>query len=371
MTGVQTCALRSASGTSSTACNPGPAAGNGCYVQLNGNGFATFKVNVANTAGKSISYHLVGPAWSSAPLGGIGKITFVGDGSTPVVTSTPTPAATPTPIASTGTLQLLWSDEFTGAAGSSPSSSKWFTTIGDGCAAPDGICGWGNGERQWYDSNSNRLDGSTDGNLIITATRSTDTQNCYYGRCDWKSGKLTTNGKVSFTYGYLETRLKIPAGAGAWPAFWMLGTDIYTNPWPRSVEIDIMENLLSDPYTNWGTAHFADAGGGRIMAPGGNTVNLGVRLADAYHTYGILWKPGSITWFIDGISRYTLYASDYPTSQWPFGKTATDTPKFYAILNVAMGGIGGEIPASLNSTAMTVDYVRYYKANGQGTLNTP
>lgn len=266
---------------------------------------------------------------------------------------------------------LLWSDEFIGAADSAPSSSKWFTTVGDGCAAPDNNCGWGNAERQWYTASANKLDGSTDGNLIITATRSSGGQGCYYGTCDWFSGKLTTKGKASFTYGYLEVRAKIPPAAGAWPAFWMLGTDIYTNPWPRSGEIDIMENLNSAAYTNWGTAHWANANGQRIMGPNANTVTLPTRLADDFHTYAILWKPGSITWYIDEIPRYTLYASSYPTSQWPFGKTSSDTPKFYAILNVAMGGQGGSISSSTTSTAMAVDYVRYYSVDGIGTLNTP
>jgi len=266
---------------------------------------------------------------------------------------------------------LLWSDEFTGAADSAPSSSKWFTTVGDGCAAPDNNCGWGNAERQWYAASANKLDGSTDGNLIITATRSNGGQNCYYGTCDWISGKLTTYGKASFTYGYIEVRAKIPPAAGAWPAFWMLGTDIYTRPWPLCGEIDIMENLNSAAYTNWGTAHWANASGQRMMAPNANTVTFGTKLADDFHTYGILWKPGSITWYIDELPRYTIYASNYGSSKWPFGKTSSDTPKFYAILNVAMGGQGGSINSSTTSTAMTVDYVRYYSVDGVGTLNAP
>jgi beta-glucanase (GH16 family) len=267
---------------------------------------------------------------------------------------------------------LLWSDEFTGAVNTSPSSDKWFTTTGDGCALPDNNCGWGNGERQTYAASASKLDGSTDGNLIITATRNSDSANrCYYGTCDWISGKLTTFGKVSFTYGYLETRLKIPPAAGAWPAFWMLGTDVYKNPWPGCGEIDIQENLNSAPFTNWGTAHWAKSNGSRIQGPRANTTVLPTRLSDDYHTYGILWKPGSITWYLDGIPSYTLNASDYSTTKWPFGKTLTDSPKFYAILNVAMGGQGGNPDPTTTSTAMTVDYVRYYSVDGLGTLNLP
>jgi len=369
---------KSATGSSSTACDPGPASGNSCYIKLDATGVATYTMAVSNSSGSSFTYILVGPAWSSAPLGGQATVTFTGVAS-PTPTPTPTPTSTstavPNPTGSPsvgGTLNLLWSDEFSGTSGSAPDSTKWFNTTGDGCAAPDSNCGWGNGEQQWYTPSANTVDGSTQGNLLITANRlsSSSTQMCYYGKCSWSSGKMTTKGKAGFTYGYLEARVKGPAGNGNWPAFWMLGTDIYTNPWPRSGEIDIYEVLGSAQTTNWGTAHFADAGGGHIQGPGANTWNTGTNTTQTFHTYGILWKPGSITWYFDGAAKGTARASDYPTSQWPFGKTASDTPTFYAILNNAMGGAGGGIDSNMNSSTMTVDYVRYYSVDGVGRVTT-
>jgi len=265
---------------------------------------------------------------------------------------------------------LLWSDEFSGDAGTSPSAANWNMTVGDGCQAPDNNCGWGNGEQQWYTASANKLDGSSQGNLTITASRSVDSQHCYYGTCSWKSGKITTYGKVNFTYGYLEVRAKTPSASGAWPAFWMLGSDIYSNAWPGCGEIDILEVLNSAQYMNWGTAHWADSYGAHVQGPDQNTVTFGTKLADDYHTYGILWKPGQITWYIDSIPKYTLTASKYSGTRWPFGKSSTDTPKFYAILNVAMGGQGGTPSNSTNSTSMSVDYVRYYSVDGLGTVNS-
>ena len=97
---------------------------------------------------------------------------------------------------------------------------------------------------------------------------------------------------------------------------------------------------------------------------------MGVNLSSAFHTYGILWTPTQITWYIDGISRQVLRKSDYPTTQWPFGARSDGSlPRFYAILNVAMGGMGGTIGNQTSST-MTIDYVRYYSVDGQGTLTT-
>ena len=146
----------------------------------------------------------------------------------------------------------------------------------------------------------------------------------------------------------------------------MLNNEIFTNPWPRSGEIDIFEvldNTVAGSYTNWGTAHYADAGGGHTQGPGNNTIVPGFNLAADYHTYGILWMPDSITWYLDGSPYSTLRKTDNPTANWPFGPNASNVaPKFYAILNVAMQS-GGSV-----GNPMMVDYVRYYRANGYGTV---
>jgi beta-glucanase (GH16 family) len=177
---------------------------------------------------------------------------------------------------------------------------------------------------------------------------------------------------VNFTYGYLEARIKNPAGGGTWPAFWMLGNDIGTRPWPLCGEIDIMEGEGNAPYTNWGTVHWANSNQwDHIQGPGNNTVTLTSKLSDAYHTYGILWTPTSFTWYIDGKANYTLNKASVPNSLWPFGPTASGgDPKFYAIFNLAMGGgMGGAIDPALTTSSMTIDYLKFYSVNGQGKVS--
>jgi len=276
------------------------------------------------------------------------------------------PTASPTP--SPG-MSLLWQDDFTGTAGTGPNPSYWNADLQDGCSS--GNCGWGNGEKEWYTTDANKLNGSS--NLVITANRlsSSTAPNCYYGKCEWSSGKLTTYGKVNFTYGYLEARIKNPAGGGTWPAFWMLGQDIATRAWPLCGELDIMEAEGNAPYTNWGTAHWANSNPwDHIQGPGANTVSLSTKLSDAYHTYGLLWTATSLTWYIDGKANYTLNKASVPNNLWPFGPTAGGgDPKFYAILNVAMGGgMGGNIDSALTTTSMSVDYLKFYSVNGVGKV---
>ena len=59
----------------------------------------------------------------------------------------------------------------------------------------------------------------------------------------YTSARLNTNGKQTFTYGYMVARGRMPYGQGIWPAFWMMGTNIGSVGWPTCDEIDIMENI--------------------------------------------------------------------------------------------------------------------------------
>ena len=96
-------------------------------------------------------------------------------------------------------------DDFDGPAGAPPSPETWTAELGGG--------GWG--DEQLSDVYARERDGSTgDGCLAITA------------RSDRTSARLTTKGRVTARYGRVEARIKVPAGRGVWPAFWMLGADI-------------------------------------------------------------------------------------------------------------------------------------------------
>jgi len=266
---------------------------------------------------------------------------------------------------------LLWSDEFSGSANTAPASTVWNAETGNGCP---GNCGWGNKELEYYTAASNSQDGSTDGILNITATRLPPTTNygCNYGangKCSFTSGRLTTQNKVNFSYGYLEARIKLPAGNGTWPAFWALGNNITSVSWPTCGELDILEAFGRNPRVAQGTAHMAKAGGGDSYYYG--QVQMPENLSAGYHTFGILWKPTSLQWFVDDNLFYTLNKSSVGTDAWAFGPRADGSaPKFFAILNLAMGGnLGGTIDSSVNNAVMAVDWLRYYSVDGYGTVS--
>ncbi|HCT80427.1 MAG TPA: 1,3-beta-glucanase [Micromonosporaceae bacterium] len=243
---------------------------------------------------------------------------------------------------------LTWADEFTGAAGTPPNSSRWAYDVGGG--------GWGNNELEYYTTSTRNaaLDGN--GNLVITARRENPAgYNCWYGSCQYTSARLLTAGKFTQAYGRFEARLKVPRGQGLWPAFWMLGDNIGQVGWPASGEIDIMENVGFEPNTVHGTLHGPGYSGGSGVG-GAYSLPGGAAFADAFHTFTIDWAPDSITWYVDGVQYQRRTAADLRGNPWVFNRP------FFMILNVA---VGGNWPGSPNASTvfpqtMVLDYVRVY-----------
>ncbi|WP_088320159.1 glycoside hydrolase family 16 protein [Kineosporia sp. R_H_3] len=234
-----------------------------------------------------------------------------------------------------------WSEEFVGPPGAGPDAEVWGFDLGAG--------GWGCGQLQDYTDRSDnaRLDGH--GRLEVVALREPAGASSG-GRVT--SARLTTKGRLHLRFGTVEARIKVPAARATWPAFWMLGADIDEVGWPACGEIDVMEQVGSDPVGVHGTAHgpgFAGLDGGI-----GRTERRGVDLSEDFHVYGVDWQPGRITWHLDGRAYSSLTPADTPQGSWPFTHDA------YLVLNLAVGGAWpglGQVTAGLPAT-MTVDWVR-------------
>jgi beta-glucanase (GH16 family) len=242
---------------------------------------------------------------------------------------------------------LVWADEFNGANGSAPDSSKWTYDMGGN--------GWGNNELETY---TNRAQNAhiQDGNLVIQAREEHFTGSDAIAR-RYTSARLKTQGLFQQAYGRFEARIKIPYCQGIWPAFWIMGDNLPSVGWPHCGEIDIMENLGSEPSTVHGTVHGPGYSGAR-----GNsalyTLPNGQRFADDFHIFKVEWEMNTLRFYVDDHLYKTTTNADLPTgATWVF-----DHP-FFIILNVA---VGGNWPGSLGSSTvfpqtMLVDYVRVYK----------
>jgi beta-glucanase (GH16 family) len=257
--------------------------------------------------------------------------------------------AAPQPPPATG-FTLVWSDEFSGPDGSSPDSAKWtFDTGVDGN-------GWGNNELETY---TNRAQNAQlkDGNLVITALKETHADPKDGITRNYTSARLKTQGLFSQAYGRFEARIKIPAGQGMWPAFWMLGKDISSISWPKCGEIDIMENIGKEPGMAHGSLHGPSASGSTSDLSAPFSLPAGKKFADDFHLYAVEWEPGTIRFYVDANLSAT-----FNQSQWPAGGAWTFDHPFFLILNLA---IGGDWPGSPDNTTvfpqkMLVDYVRVY-----------
>jgi beta-glucanase (GH16 family) len=266
--------------------------------------------------------------------------------------------------------KLLWGDDFVGQAGSQASSTSWTPRL---CkqAASNGGGTCHNNEQQYYIPEAIAHDGSVDGNLIITTKRITQPVTnggiCYVGLCSFTSGRLDTQGKHSFKYGFIESRIKMPVGSGNWPAFWMLGDNINQVGWPYSGEMDIVEIHSDRPTVTTSATHFsitdtpnACCGNARYVF---DELEVGVDVSSDFHTYAIAWLPNSISYYFDG----RLVGSTTPSrvsGKWAFNE------KFFLILNNAVGSFGGSW-ANLQSSTMSIDWVRSYQLNGYGEVFGP
>jgi beta-glucanase (GH16 family) len=247
---------------------------------------------------------------------------------------------------------LVWNEEFDDPVGTPPNPAHWTHEIGDGTA--NGIPGWGNSELQYYTDSTENAAMDGEGNLVITAKEADGSQMCYYGPCEYTSARLISWYKAEFAYGRIEARIQVPQGAGLWPAFWSLGTDIGEVDWPQTGEIDIMEFVGRQPNEIFGTIHGPGYSGGSSF---GNVYDFGSPVYDDYHTFAIEWQPNDIKWYVDGVLYHQAVPADVAPNEWVFNHP------FFIIMNVAIGGnFGGPVgPDTTFPQTMKVDYVHVYQ----------
>ncbi|HOO99346.1 MAG TPA: glycoside hydrolase family 16 protein [Bacteroidales bacterium] len=232
------------------------------------------------------------------------------------------------------TYTLVWQDEFN--TDGAPDNSLWVYDIGGG--------GWGNAELQTYTSDAQNIV-VENGALKITAINNGGS---------YTSARIKTQGKFDQAFGRFEARIRLPWGPGIWPAFWMLGADIETNPWPECGEIDIMEYRGQQPNLIHGSVHGPGYSGGSAITKSYGYIDD--RFDVDYHIFAVEWAENFIRYYVDDILYQEINPDDLP------GEWVYDHP-FFLILNVAVGGsyVGFPTPDTPFPQTMYVDYVRVYE----------
>ena len=243
--------------------------------------------------------------------------------------------------ASTAFAQVIWSEEFD--TGTSPDSAVWSYDLG--------ATGWGNNELQEYTKASENVR-VEDGNLVITVQKNED---------GFTSARIRTEDKLTFKYGKIEARIKVPDLAdGLWPAFWTLGNNFKQVGWPYCGELDIMEMGSGAAITQdvinrrvGSAAHWDNQGNWSSYSQYLDTAS---DLDDGYHIFSMDWTPERVTTYIDGQQVWTMYIKS---------DACADCSEFhqphFIILNMAVGGnYTGLLSADQITATMPAEYVVDY-----------
>ncbi|MBX5457158.1 MAG: discoidin domain-containing protein [Thermogemmatispora sp.] len=275
---------------------------------------------------------------------------------------------------------LVWSDNFSGPAGSSPSADNWIIDTGTGY--PGGAANWGTGEVETMSNSTSNvyLDGNN--HLNITAINNNGS---------WTSGRIETKRSdfAAPAGGMLQITASIkqpnPAnGLGYWPAFSAMGAQYRGNyqNWPAVGQIDILEDV-NGRNAEIATLHCGSAPGGPCNEYNGLTSGLATcpGCQSGYHTYSVIidrsLSDEQIRWYLDNQQIWIVRESQVGVSAW---QAAVDH-SFFLIFDLAIGGsfpntvCGCTTPTSATSSGGTLSIasVAVYQKTGTAppALTTP
>lgn len=261
-----------------------------------------------------------------------------------------------------------WEQDFTRMDNGAPDPAYWSYDLNP-------LTPTYNDEAQAYtDSKQNiRI---TDGKLVIEAKRQDYKYPGYGKNYRYTSGKLILRpqdeklgeNSKAFAYGKIVARLKLPKGAGTWPAFWMLSdTQPHTSAlgptakdwgkegfYKHDGEIDIIEGYgkKDGSIVTEATVHTFNgpATGKTFHTPVQNSTS-------EFHDYGVELTPNEIRFSVDGTVYGSFRKSSGSTDDW----FLTKNNKMYAILNLAMGGDGGGHITGNGPWQLEAESVKFYK----------
>jgi beta-glucanase (GH16 family) len=195
--------------------------------------------------------------------------------------------AAPSVLAVPAGWKLAFDPGFSGSTLSSTWSTCYDWATSAGCTNNPST------EKEWYLPSQVQVSG---GVLNLTAKQETTQGQSSSGAAQTyacRSGMVSSKPGFNFTYGLIQVTAKLPYGPGLWPALWLAATN---DQWPP--ELDIMEHWYSDQdykiYDHTvGTSYI----GGPVPTP--------VNLSTGFHTYSLMWTKDRVTWYLDGVQKFT------------------------------------------------------------------
>ncbi|MBQ9977123.1 MAG: glycoside hydrolase family 16 protein [Clostridia bacterium] len=276
--------------------------------------------------------------------------------------------------------KLVWADEFDG---NELDPKKWcFFPMMGRSKRPDGSL--------VYDLASDEK--------VIKVDDGTLKLNVYY---DYERGTFvgpispSTKDSMSFTYGYVEMRARVPYTHGSWASFWTLGRDAIgqDKTIPYFSEIDIFEingtthcavpclhKWHTDPAFQEKGRPNNDSFAGSILLGKGHPDNRYARITPedtvGYNIYGFLWTPEKIEFYLNGrLYAHFNIVENYGRDS---GMKGFHTPQYFILNNYLLVDSQSQArPVSIHATPgdvatqipYEIDYIRLYQKDGEGELN--
>ncbi len=279
--------------------------------------------------------------------------------------------------------KLVWSDEFDGDC---LDPEKWcFHNIMGRCTV-DG--------KLRYDFSEEEKNVRVEDSLLKLNVYYDAERDCYIG-----PSAPTTYNTMSFTYGYIEMRARVPYTHASWSSFWACGRDAIKEDKsiPYFIEIDFFEiegaNHVAIPnlhkwhygWSEWRAK--GKTGNDNITSQLGLSINtensrIGhIRPDDmeGFNTYGFLWTPEKIEMYLNGqiYGRFDITQNLGRES----GMEGFHHPVFFLMNHYLMiEGAPDTIGSNSKTASVTpesvaaqvpyeIDYIRLYQKPGEGELN--
>jgi len=252
-------------------------------------------------------------------------------------------------------MNLVWNEEFNNTG--KPDPANWIYEKGF----------VRNQELQWYQQDNANC---ADGLLLIEGKREhVKNPNFVTGNTNWKSGRefaeytsasIQTRGLQKWQFGRFEIRARIDTARGSWPAIWTLGV---SGGWPSGGEIDIMEfyrvkgvpTILAN--FAWGTNQRGVGKWDDLKKPLSDFTANDPGWTKKFHVWRMDWNKDSISLFLDDqlLNSVLISQTVNPDGFNPF------LQPHYILLNLAIGGNGGDPSKTRFPMKYEVDYVRVYQ----------
>ncbi|WOO40098.1 glycoside hydrolase family 16 protein [Rubellicoccus peritrichatus] len=188
---------------------------------------------------------------------------------------------------------------------------------------------------------------------------------------DLAAGMLSSYDLWKQQYGYFEIRAKMPTAIGLGPTLSLIpdrGAESGLNMHERRTSHDFngqgMEMDVVYHLTEWGagrvgiSTRWGGPAGTHIQKQWGDRYVYHGPTNDGWHTYGMLWEPDRLVWYIDGIKKGEWHSD------------AIANVPCYILVTMPMGKLATkEVALEQLPTSWDIDYIRVWQQADRVTLS--